>query len=64
MSSDDEILQGDFVITKEDSKKARSPRLLSLHCARRCHSDERYEGLFLRKSAEPTRVWETLIRSR
>ena len=36
-SSDDEIVEGDFVITKEDSKKARSPRLLSLHCTRRCH---------------------------
>ena len=36
-SSDDEIVDGDFVITKEDSKKARSPRLLSLHCTRICH---------------------------
>ena len=36
-SSDDEIVEGDFVITKEDSKKARSPRLLSLHGTRRCH---------------------------
>ena len=26
--------------------------------------DEGYDGIFLRKSAEPTRVWETLIRSR
>ena len=36
-SSDDEIVEGDFVVTKEDSKKARSPRLLPLHCTRRCH---------------------------
>ena len=36
-SSDDDILEGDFVITKEDSKKARNPRLLSIHCTRRCH---------------------------
>ena len=36
-SSDDEIVEGDFVISQEDSKKARSPRLLSLHCTRRCH---------------------------
>ena len=36
-SSDDEIVEGDFVITKEDIKKARSPRLLSLHCTLRCH---------------------------
>ena len=36
-SSDDEIVEGYFVITKEDSEKARSPRLLSLHCTRRCH---------------------------
>ena len=36
-SSDDEIVEGDFVITKEDSKKARSPRLLSLPCTPRCH---------------------------
>ena len=36
-SSDDEIVEGDFVITEEDSKEARSPRLLSLHCTRRCH---------------------------
>ena len=36
-SSDDEIVEGDFVVTKEDSKKAGSPRLLSLHCTRRCH---------------------------
>ena len=36
-SSDDEIVECDFVITKEDSKKARIPRLLSLHCTRKCH---------------------------
>ena len=36
-SSDDEIVEGDFVITMDDSKKTRSPRLLSLHCTRRCH---------------------------
>ena len=37
LSSDNEIVEGDFVITKEDSKTARSHRLLSLHCTRRCH---------------------------
>ena len=36
-SSDDEIVEGDFVISKEESKKARIPRLLSLHCTRKCH---------------------------
>ena len=36
-SSDDEIVEGDFVITKEDRKKARSPRMLSLHGTHRCH---------------------------
>ena len=36
-SSDYEIVEGDFVITEEDSKEARSLRLLSLHCTRRCH---------------------------
>ena len=36
-SSDDEIVEGDFVITKEYSKKARSPRRLSLLCTPRCH---------------------------
>ena len=33
----DEIVECDFVITKEDIKKVRSPRLLSLHCTLRCH---------------------------
>ena len=62
-SSDDEIVEGEFVITKEDSKKARSPSLLSLHCTHRCPGDEGYEGIFLRKSADTHRVWETLTRS-
>ena len=47
-SSDDEIVEGDFVITKVDSKKARSPRLL--YIARvDVIDDEGYEGLFLGK---------------
>ena len=47
-SSDDEIVEGDFVITKVDSKKARSPRLL--YIARvDVIDDEGYEGLFFRK---------------
>ena len=47
-SSDDEIVEGDFVITKVDSKKARSPRLL--YIARvYVIDDEGYEGLFFRK---------------
>ena len=47
-STDDEIVEGDFVITKVASKKARSPRLL--YIARvDVIDDEGYEGLFLRK---------------
>ena len=47
-SSDDEIVEGDFVITKVDSNKARGPRLL--YIARvDVIDDEGYEGLFFRK---------------
>ena len=50
-SSADEIVEGDFVITKEDIKKVRSPRLLSLGIARLdVIDDESYEGIFLRKN--------------
>ena len=47
-SSDDDIIEGDFVITKVDSKKAHRPRLLYIVRVD-VIDDEGYEGIFFRK---------------
>ena len=56
-SSDDDIIEGDFVITKVDSKKARRPRLL--YIARvDVIDDEGYEGIFIRKVQSQLGFWK------